>query len=708
MNSVSTPPTPSPREPEPLRPRLALAGLLFTLLALWLLWPLSATPSRHLYDPTTFSRSFLSQGDVPLNAWILAWGARSIGAGDLGDLFDANAFHPAPNTIAYSEHMLGTLPVFAPLYWITGRLTLSHNLFVISTFVLAGLAAYWAALRWLGSHLAAGLVGVIYAFAPSRIYELTHVQMLSTQYVPILCYLLWEGGAARPGRRWLAIAALALLQSLCSYYLGYQAFLVAGLFLLGASFAAGEGRVRRLLWGGSALIAAAALMVGVSLPYLSVEHENPLRSMRFDTATEIAQAYLPLRADEAGWGAWLLVPIAALYGAWVGLRSPAWRTLTITLLGTIAVLLTLAVGPDGELLGIPVGGPYRLVEAVVPGWSSMRVSWRFCFATWLPVALLVALPLAARERTPRSARWTNRLGGAFGVALLLPVSAVEIRTLPAPERVHDLAPYAWLRENRATGPLLEWPMLWAQHDAEVMYLSTQHWLPILNGYSGGRPPTYALMESLANALPEPAAARTLEALNGVRWVLVRKDTLDPAALAAWERLVPVHAQLRFESERSRLYEMRFDPARPTSIRSAEPGRTLLGTPRTELDEASLGSALTPLYPEMVDVFRMSPPLALRVRNLSSARWPSVDVAASGLVAVTFRIRRAGETELRPWGEISRIAVDLAPGEETIVRAILRSPPEPGDYEVVPCLTQIDTARVRCDGGAPIQLEVPGS
>src|SRR5262249_26292242 len=161
----------------------------------------------------------------------------------------------------------------------------------------------------------------------------------------------------------------------------------------------------------------------------------------------------------------------------------------------------------------------------------------------------------------------------------------------APDRVHDLAPYAWLRENRASGPLLEWPMLWGLHDSEVMYLSTYHWLPILNGYSGGRPPTYALMASLANALPEPAAARTLAALNGLRWVIVRKDTLDTATLAAWERLVPAHAQLRLETERSRLYELRFDPALPTSVRSPDPGMTLLGTSKAELDEASLASDL---------------------------------------------------------------------------------------------------------------------
>jgi hypothetical protein len=194
-----------------------LGALLFTLLALWLLWPLSAQMDRRLYDPNTFGAfAFVAQGDVQLTSWILAWDARSIGTGNLRGLFDANVLYPEPNALAYSEHMLGAQPVFAPLYWITGRLTLANNLFVLSTFILAGLAAYWTALRWLGSHAPALLVGGIYAFAPYRFNELAHEQLLTTQYLPILCYLLWNGAGSRPTQRWIAIAGLALLQSLCS------------------------------------------------------------------------------------------------------------------------------------------------------------------------------------------------------------------------------------------------------------------------------------------------------------------------------------------------------------------------------------------------------------------------------------------------------------------------------------------------------------
>ena len=88
------------------------------------------------------------------------------------------------------------------------------------------------------------------------------------------------------------------------------------------------------------------------------------------------------------------------------------------------------------------------------------------------------------------------------------------------------------------------------------------------------------------------------------------------------------------------------------------------------------------------------------------RWPSVDIEAAGLVGVTFRIRVEGKKEFQAWGDVSHIPADLAPGEETIVPAVLRSPPLSGAYEIVACTVQIGTDRMYCDTDAPTKLTVP--
>jgi hypothetical protein len=185
-------------------------------LACWLLHPLSTAPGTSLYDSATFKGAHLGQPDVTLNAWILAWGSHALATGRLSGFFDANIFYPEPATLAYSEHLLGVLPIFAPLYWTTGNLALSLNLWTVGTF-----AMYWVGLRWFESHAAAAVAAIAYAFAPARFHGLTHVQVLSVQYLPLLAYAIWATTRRRDAATWLAIAALAGVQALNSYYLGY-------------------------------------------------------------------------------------------------------------------------------------------------------------------------------------------------------------------------------------------------------------------------------------------------------------------------------------------------------------------------------------------------------------------------------------------------------------------------------------------------------
>src|SRR6266545_2432907 len=56
------------------------------------------------------------QGDARLLVWTLAWDNHAL-LTRAAHFFDANIFYPAPNALAYSEHVVGislfTLPVYA-------------------------------------------------------------------------------------------------------------------------------------------------------------------------------------------------------------------------------------------------------------------------------------------------------------------------------------------------------------------------------------------------------------------------------------------------------------------------------------------------------------------------------------------------------------------------------------------------------------------
>jgi len=231
-------------------------------------WPLLTVMSRDIpWD----------LGDSVLNCWILQWGAdhalRFL-RGDFGAFtgyFNANIFYPAPLTFAYSEHLTAQVIQILPVYAVTGNIVLCYNLVFVSTFVLSGLGTYLLVRELTGSTRAAFIAGLFYAFAPYRIGQFSHVQVLSAQWMPFVLYGFRRYFHTR-GRLALAGAAAALVAQnwSCGYFLLYFAPFVAAYVLFEL--------VERGLWreirvwielGLAALVVAAATFLLLQ-PYLEL------------------------------------------------------------------------------------------------------------------------------------------------------------------------------------------------------------------------------------------------------------------------------------------------------------------------------------------------------------------------------------------------------------------------------------------------------
>jgi len=262
--------------PEPGRgaPRAAHAFAIYLLLSIATTWPLARGLARDVaWD----------LGDPLLNIWILTWDVEQIQrllTGDLSrlrDFFDARIFHPAPLALAYSDHLVPQALQVLPVILLTGNPILGYNLLFLSTFVLSGLGMYLLVRELTGSAVAALVAGLLFAFAPYRLAQSSHVQVLSSQWMPFVFY-----GLARyvrsSGSRSLALAgaALALVaQALSSgYYLLYfTPFAIA--------FAVWE-LTRQRLWRGArvwiAIVGAglcvAVLVVPFLLPYAAVRAQG--------------------------------------------------------------------------------------------------------------------------------------------------------------------------------------------------------------------------------------------------------------------------------------------------------------------------------------------------------------------------------------------------------------------------------------------------
>ena len=133
-------------------------------------------------------------GDPVLVMWVLAWDCEQLLAilrGDfsrLATFFDANIFHPAPLTLAYSEHFIAQAVQILPVCALTGNPILCYNLLFLSTFVLSGLGAYLFVRELTGNPRAAFVAGLLFAFAPYRLPQSSHLQVLSSQWMPFALY----------------------------------------------------------------------------------------------------------------------------------------------------------------------------------------------------------------------------------------------------------------------------------------------------------------------------------------------------------------------------------------------------------------------------------------------------------------------------------------------------------------------------------------
>jgi hypothetical protein len=232
---------------------LALATLGYVALTLAYTWPLP----RHLLSGVAHDA-----GDPILNAWILWWSTKVVPLTDAW--WNAPIFYPATGTLAFSEHLLGEAPIAAPFIALTGNALFGYNVALVASYVLCGLGAHFLAYTLTRRHDAAFVAGVAYAFAPYRLAQVPHIQVLSSYWAPV-CLAALHRYDRESGARWAALAAAAwLMQSLANgYYFFFFSVLLFGWFLW---FAIGRWPIAQLgqlaAWFAGAAIVLAPTLLG--------------------------------------------------------------------------------------------------------------------------------------------------------------------------------------------------------------------------------------------------------------------------------------------------------------------------------------------------------------------------------------------------------------------------------------------------------------
>ena len=211
-----------------------LVFALYSALAVAWLSPLSLHLARYVYDP----------GDSFLNAWVLAWNWHALFSNPL-ELFQANIFWPAANSLAISEHMIVQSLMAGPVLALTGNPILAHNLMLLLTFPLAGLGTYLLVTRLTGSFWAGLLAGFFFAFCPYHMLQITRLQVASIQWLPFVFLFLHRWLNSRSWPDLLGMTFFYVLQALSCGYWALYLTVALGLALV-LCLAAGAAGARAL------------------------------------------------------------------------------------------------------------------------------------------------------------------------------------------------------------------------------------------------------------------------------------------------------------------------------------------------------------------------------------------------------------------------------------------------------------------------------
>jgi hypothetical protein len=516
--------------------------LLAFVLAVAMTWPLVLHLGGHVNTDL---------GDPLFETWQLGWIGHALVHEPL-HLYQSNRFWPEHDSLAFTDVMVGFAP--AGLIAQTGphAALVVHGLLFIFSYALAFLGAYLLASELGAGRLGAIVAGVAYAYAPWRLAQSGHLQVLSSGGIPLALFLLVRGYRRGSWRTVLAGWLVAAWQMTLGFTLGLQfAYLLlsVGAVVVVLWLQRGRPQVDRAVLGASAA-GACVFVVGTAFlaqPYLRVKHAHPEAKR---TPAQVAFFSPPARA-------FLVAPSGNLIWGDAtahrrnGLAAPVEKTLfpgvTVVVLALLGLLggtygaglrIWLAAGTVvfGVLsLGLPSGGnpqgvtPYRFLYDQAPGWNAIRTPGRLNTLTSLGLALLAAAGVAFVLTQVRRHRLARRYGepacvlvaGAFAALVLLEGAG----SVP-----HPAVPPVPRGQLAAPAPQFHLPSDDFFDDGIYSYWSVDGFPSIVNGAASFNVNNLVRTRQVATTFPDAQSVKYLRQL-GVRSVILHRDL---AAGTPWE------------------------------------------------------------------------------------------------------------------------------------------------------------------------------
>jgi hypothetical protein len=532
----------------PSRPGSAAAFGLFLALAVIHTWPLAAAPAR-------LSRH--DNADTLLNEWIVAWIAHQA-VRHPARLYDGNIFYPDRETLAYSEPLLVPAALGAPLAWSGASPVLVYNVLIVAGFTLTGWAGWLLLSRWTGDSIAGACGGIVMAFNAHTLTRLPQLQALHVELLPLalLAFDRLLSGRGTAVKNAAALGVAVVLQALTSFYgLIFTITALAAGWLVRVEDWPRRHRLRPALVILATGAAALAVVTFALAPYLRLRTVRSLQEVAVYAAGWRSYLMTPARLHYAAWSHRFFAGDTALFPGFVASALAAVAVFTGTAIRDRRARMGLGIAIVGLALSF---GPFLPGYATLYGlfWplQGIRNAARFGYLVIVGLAIVAAFGVAEIRR--RSVRASSK---AFAAALLAAANLDAVAApleLVAPERVSPI--HRMVRNTDAV--VAEFPFYAPDRmfrQAPYLLHSTQHWRPMVNGYSGITPESYIQHSRELAGFPDDTAVAALRRI-GVTHVFVHdralrawtnNETADAVARTSALRLLAADADVA-------LYEIR--------------------------------------------------------------------------------------------------------------------------------------------------------
>ncbi|MHB8261262.1 MAG: fascin domain-containing protein [Bacteroidia bacterium] len=235
---------------------------------------------------TDFSKVPGDFGDARFNNYILEHGYQYL-TGKVTKYWDAPFLYPYKNAIAFSDNLLGTVPIYSVFRLLGNDRETAFQFWLLTLFALNFICCLWALNKWSGNIVLSAIGAYVFAFSIFNIGLLNHAQNFPRFIIPLVFYWMWKYLSQKEVKYFLFMLLGTVFQFYCGIYLGF--FLVYGLMFLFISyfviyrdwkFFLQFKSIKAIVYHLGVLLLSYILLIILMKPYMEVSDKFGMRNFQ--------------------------------------------------------------------------------------------------------------------------------------------------------------------------------------------------------------------------------------------------------------------------------------------------------------------------------------------------------------------------------------------------------------------------------------------